>query len=806
MTKSKLIKDPAFWLIVSASLLFIIHLNSKPLTLNILGTDLLYRYSVNMSFEAPDEDVVLRTFLPNNNARQEIISESIDSAKLAFKDDYRAAGRMGIWDGISLGPVIYNALLSTQELYYQIDPELEIPRSYSNKFAQWLESTEAIPKDHSEISSLWKSIEPDDTDEILSVLDAVYSYVTNEIEKAPFKGFTDALTALRLQQASCNGKGRLFVGLLRHNNIPSRLIGGVILNNGQKRTSHQWIEAYVNGHWVPFDATNGHFASIPANYLELYIGDEVLFSHSRDINFNYNFNIQTERIATSLLNIDQGKSSFPNAAAMLAKLGIQNKTAAIFLLFPFIALLISFLRNIIGLNTFGIFMPMLIATACLYTGFWQGLIGFIVVLFVAYLGQVYFTRHKLLKIPRLAAVITLNTILFIFGLKLLGPQTTVQLGMLTLFPVVIISFIAERLNNIAQDEDWKNLATQSAATLFAITLCYLLFSSIILQNFFAVYPETLLLVLALQILIGKWTGLRITELFRFSAINKEQNTLGINKRNRDYVYTLNDRQWLEIAIDKLSSKRALNAAGITVAQTLLTCRSLIELDQFMHDLEHFENFVIKPNRGSQGNGILVMVAKDKHQWVTASGRQFSERQVRHHIAEIVSGSFAQDGAPDIAYVEPLLIEHAAIAAIANLGLSDIRVIVCKQEIISCMLRIPTRVSGGKANLHQGAIGVSVNIDTGLTEHCSFKGKPLSHHPDSNVELAGREIPFWPKICEMALAAQRAIPLGYIGVDICIDNRLGPLILEVNGRPGLEIQNVQKKGFSNELELASNKNP
>ena len=667
MTKSKLIKDPAFWLIISASILFIIHLQSKPLTLDILGTDMLYRYNVNMSFDAPDEDVVLRTYLPDNNVRQGIITESIESAKLTFKDDYTSAGRMGIWEGTSLGPVAYRAILSTQEQNYQIDPELVIPASYSNKFDQWLESTKAIPKNHSEIGALWKSIQPEDTDEVLPVLEAVYNYVTYEIENAPFKGFTNALTALRLQQASCNGKGRLFVGLLRHNNIPSRLIGGVILNKGQKRTSHQWIEAYINGHWVPFDASNGYFASIPANYLELYVGDEVLFTHTRDINFNYNFDIQTERIATSLLNIDEGSSSFPNAAAMLAKLGIENKTAAIFLLFPFIALLISFLRNVVGLNTFGIFMPMLIATACLYTGFWQGLIGFVVVLFVAYLGQVYFTRHKLLKIPRLAAVITLNTILFIFGLKLIGPQSTVQLGMLTLFPVVIISFIAERLNNIAQDENWKNLITQSLATLFAITLCYLLFSSIILQNFFAVYPETLLFVLALQILIGKWTGLRITELFRFSTINKEKNTLGINKRNRDYIYTLNDRQWLELAIDKLASKQALNAVGIPVAQTLLSCSSLIDLDVFMQDLEHFENFVIKPNRGSQGNGILVLVAKDKHQWITASGKQFSQRQVRHHILEILSGSFAQDGSPDIAYVEPLLIEHIAIASIANLG-------------------------------------------------------------------------------------------------------------------------------------------
>jgi len=614
---------------------------------------------------------------------------------------------------------------------------VEIASTYPNSVAKWLKGTKAVPTKHPEIIALWQTIKPDESKKFLATAKAIFDYVHLEIEGAPFKGFTDALTALRLQQASCNGKGRLFAALARQNGIPARLIGGIILNNGQKRTSHQWIELYLQGHWVPFDPTNGHFAYIPKNYLQLYVGDKVLFGHTRDINFDYNFSIQDEHLAAPLLQTEQKNAMFPNAAEMLARLGIEYKTAGIFLLFPLVALIISFARNVIGIKTFGIFMPMLISAACVYIGFWMGILGFVTVLLIAYAGQIYFERQKLLKVPRLAAVITLNTIFFIIVLKLMGDKNTLD-------------------------------------------VCYLIFSSIVLQGFFAVYPESLILVLALQVIIGRWTGMRISEYFRFRKINQHSNAVSINQRNRDYIYTLNERKWLELAIDKLGSKQALIRADIPVPQSLMQCSSFLELEQFMQDIEHFESFVIKPNRGSQGNGILVIEHKDEQY------------------------SFAQDGLADIAYLEPLLIEHPSIAQFANLGLSDIRIIVCQQEIISCMLRIPTKQSEGKANLHQGAIGLSINAETGITEVASFQGQPLTHHPDSGVKLAGQSIPFWKQICSIALRSQEAVPLGYIGVDVCIDKKLGPLVLEVNGRPGLEIQNVQQKGFADELKLAINK--
>ncbi len=134
------------------------------------------------------------------------------------------------------------------------------------------------------------------------MLKSIFNY-THSLEPRPFKGLTDALTAARLGEGSCNGKSRLFVALARRAGIPARLVGGLILDSGRKNTSHQWVEAYVGGYWIPFDPLNGHFASLPSNYLELYRGDKFLFSHTPNINFDYSFTIQKRLVANpSLVN------------------------------------------------------------------------------------------------------------------------------------------------------------------------------------------------------------------------------------------------------------------------------------------------------------------------------------------------------------------------------------------------------------------------------------------------------------------------------------------------------------------------
>ncbi|MDQ7051068.1 MAG: sugar-transfer associated ATP-grasp domain-containing protein [Enterobacterales bacterium] len=405
-------------------------------------------------------------------------------------------------------------------------------------------------------------------------------------------------------------------------------------------------------------------------------------------------------------------------------------------------------------------------------------------------------KIRMLKIARLAAIITVNTLFFIIGLSIIGTNTTLEFGMLSLFPVVIISFVAERIHHMTDDHDWLGLAVVSTGTLVSIWFCYLILSSFLLEGLFSIYPEFYLLVLAGQIYIGQWTGLRFSELYRFKHILKDKDNpvLSINERNRNLVYARNDKQLLKLAADKLASKQKLAALKVPIPRTLLAITSLSELTQLDDFLAQQQSFALKPNQGSQGNGILIITDRIKNDFISAGGRSFSFSEIKKHCIEIISGSFSQSGEDDAAYFEPLLVQHYSLQKLAPYGLSDIRLIISEGKVVSAMLRMPTKGSDGKANLHQGAVGVAIDIKTGVTTNAKLKQNRVTKHPDNGELLVPQQIPFWNDILAMAVKSQQAIQLGYMGVDICIDEKIGPIVLEVNGRPGIEIQNVQNRGL------------
>ncbi|MEZ4380596.1 MAG: sugar-transfer associated ATP-grasp domain-containing protein [Nannocystaceae bacterium] len=263
---------------------------------------------------------------------------------------------------------------------------------------------------------------------------------------------------------------------------------------------------------------------------------------------------------------------------------------------------------------------------------------------------------------------------------------------------------------------------------------------------------------------------------------------GINRRNVELVYAHNPRRHYPLVDDKILCKERLAAAGVPLAPTIAICRGLFEVDATVRALAGRDNFVIKPASGSGGDGIIVLGAREGGAWRTPKGRPVDADAIRQHLANITFGTFAKN-LEDRALIEARIEPHALYDALWPDGVCDLRIIVLDGRPLLAMVRVPTRRSGGRANLHQGGIGVAVDIDRGETYRAVSKGRAIATHPESGERLVGRRLPLWGRCVEVALAAAAIVPLGYLGVDLCVDRRWGPVIIELNARPGLEIQNV-----------------
>jgi alpha-L-glutamate ligase-like protein len=272
-----------------------------------------------------------------------------------------------------------------------------------------------------------------------------------------------------------------------------------------------------------------------------------------------------------------------------------------------------------------------------------------------------------------------------------------------------------------------------------------------------------------------------------------RDILCMNRRNACYTLAANERRLYPIVDCKLLTKTTLAPHGVPMPDTYCEINHTFEVKR-LTSVEARSEFVIKPARGSQGHGIMVIVGKDGDAWRTASGERVTREDIEYHLYNILAGLFSLGGVDDRAYFEYLLKLHPLFIPISYRGIPDMRVILYKGIPIMAMLRLPTKRSQGKANLHQGAIGTGIELLTGRTVGGVFDKEIIDHHPDTKNPIAGIDIPFWQDILSHAMKIADIIGLGYFGVDFVIDAERGPLVLEVNARPGLAIQIANQQGL------------
>ncbi len=268
---------------------------------------------------------------------------------------------------------------------------------------------------------------------------------------------------------------------------------------------------------------------------------------------------------------------------------------------------------------------------------------------------------------------------------------------------------------------------------------------------------------------------------------KKLGMLNMNRRNVDYIARYNDRSSYPLVDNKLKTKLAVSEYGVKTPKLLQVVRQQHEISHFREMAEDLAGFAIKPAKGSGGKGITVITGRDGDDFIKASSAHISVAMLERHLTNILAGLYSLAGTPDVAIVENLVQSSPALARYSFQGVPDIRIVVFQGYPVMAMLRLATTASDGKANLHQGAVGVGLDIGSGQSLNAVQFNRPITLHPDTGLALENIRIEDWENMLEMAARCYEATGLGYMGVDLVVDANEGPLLLELNARPGLAIQ-------------------
>lgn len=274
---------------------------------------------------------------------------------------------------------------------------------------------------------------------------------------------------------------------------------------------------------------------------------------------------------------------------------------------------------------------------------------------------------------------------------------------------------------------------------------------------------------------------------------REQGILSINQRNSDFVLRYNQRKLYPLVDDKLQTKKLALAAGISVPKLYQTIENEHQIKSIDEILAPYKDFVVKPAHGAGGDGILVFTDRIFGRYRQINGKLTTSQELSYHLSCLLSGAYSLGGHADYAIIEHRVVVDPVFKEVSYEGIPDIRIITLLGYPAMAMVRLPTRLSGGKANLHQGAIGVGVNLANGKTLGGVFHNDAIDYHPDTLNPIVDITVPYWNKILEIAASCYELTGLGYLGVDIVLDKDHGPLMLELNARPGLNIQIANREG-------------
>jgi hypothetical protein len=481
----------------------------------------LWTFELKIHFQGVGKMIAVRHYLPSDDVGQMVLEEEFVSRNLDFFIGKEGGNTFVQWIGKPLKGDVQLFYRGTVQTWPRTPGLISssLKEKYPSKVSQYLLAKPEVESIAVEIKEFLGGLVGEKKNN-LEKIRGIYDFLVQDVETVPFSKETSLTAPIRTRKATIAEKKRLFIYLSRMAGVPTRAVHGISFGQEikQKRIL-SWAEVLSREVWVPIDVENRLFAQLPENLLILYRGDAPFMDSSGVKSLEYGYTAkQKEQWSFSLFYGTATKVGSKVHEWSLFSLPVEaQEVFRVILMIPLGALIVSIFRNIIGIRTFGTFMPVLIALAFRNTKLGWGLVLFSMVITLGLVSRWYMDRLRLLLVPRLSVVVTVLVIILAIG-SLIGHHAgTYRILAVALFPMVIMTMTIERLSIILMERGASDAIKVSLGTLLAATFGYFAMSIVTVQDFFFAFPEVLFALIGVQILMGRYTGYRLTEYSRFHS-------------------------------------------------------------------------------------------------------------------------------------------------------------------------------------------------------------------------------------------------------------------------------------------------
>jgi hypothetical protein len=347
--------------------------------------------------------------------------------------------------------------------------------------------------------------------------EALYRYVDQEIVNEP--GVTgmviDAGDCLEHEAGDSAAKSRLLIALCHERGLHARMVKGLALSRGQEQSEHTWVEVWLHDRWLPMCPFYHHFGKLPRTYLIFGFGDHPLVRGHNIRNLDFAFLV--ERLAPDAETA--AETSWAHRAMTFLSFQAlpppEQRLVEFLLLLPVAALIVCVYRNVIGINSFGTFAPALLGLSFRELHSLPGIGVFVSVVVCGWLMRRVLDRYHLLQVPRASFLLSLVVLVLVSAITLAGHRNLPATRYISLFPIVILTGMIERFWALeSEDGTTASFKTLLSTMLIAVSISLVLSVPALPRLVFG-YPEVLGIIMACQLILGRYTGYRITELYRF---------------------------------------------------------------------------------------------------------------------------------------------------------------------------------------------------------------------------------------------------------------------------------------------------